>query len=225
MTVKRLLGWSLGNALGLGVGFVVMLQVSMLIEQGLDFERHWQFLPPDGALVTYLSRLGGALAGGFLFGLGQILASPRLRTRTIGWLSAATFGFALMMILIEGPLILTGLWGRIPGPVEPILITVGGCSLAGGLQLLILRREGIESMKWFVLWVAGLVASLLPAALMFASIEGAGVVLSWPVEVFLSGFPVAGVAALMSGRAFLDAIAPGGPRPATSDQPSPLMTG
>ena len=41
------------------------------------------------------------------------------------------------------------------------------------------------------------------------SLEGAELALSWPIEVFLMGFVVAGVAALVSGRALFAAISPG----------------
>ncbi len=52
---------------------------------------------------------------------------------------------------------------------------------------------------------AGLVASMVPTALLFTSLEGLRVSLSWPMVVFLSGFMVAGVAAWISGRALLAA--------------------
>ena len=90
-------------------------------------------------------------------------------------------------------------------------MTVGGGSLAGVLQYLALRRQGIVASKWLVRWLAGLVASMVPTALLFMSLEGLRVSLSWPMVVFLSGFMVAGVAAWISGKAlFAGGFAPSG---------------
>ena len=44
---------------------------------------------------------------------------------------------------------------------------------------------------------------MVPTALLFTSLEGLRVSLSWPMVVFLSGFMVAGVAAWISGKALL----------------------
>ena len=35
--------WTAACALGLGIAFVAYLQIGMLVEFGLDFERHWQW--------------------------------------------------------------------------------------------------------------------------------------------------------------------------------------
>lgn len=43
-------------------------------------------------------------------------------------------------------------------------------------------------------------------AVLFMSLEGLGVSLSWPTEVFLNGFIVAGVAAWISGKALFAAL-------------------
>ena len=40
MKKHELLVWTSANALGLGVGFVAMLQMQMLIEFGFDWEMH-----------------------------------------------------------------------------------------------------------------------------------------------------------------------------------------
>ena len=123
------------------------------------------------------------------------------------WILATTAGFGLMVV-VAWPLLAAEILGRIPGPVEPIMATVGSCSVAGILQYLALRRQGIVASKWLVLWVGGLVADLVPTALLFMSFEGVELALSFPMEVFLSGFLVAGVAALISGGALFTAISP-----------------
>ena len=113
------------------------------------------------------------------------------------------------MVAVVWPLMAVGVWGRMPGPVEPIVGIVGSCSVAGILQYRLLRRHGVVATKWLVLWVCGLVASLVPTTVMFISLESLKLALSWPVEIFLSGAPVAGVAALISGGALFAAIPPG----------------
>lgn len=103
-------------------------------------------------------------------------------------------------IAIQWPLMALGVWGVIPGPVEPIIVTVGGASLAGIFQYLMLRRHGIHASKWLILWIVGLVASLVPMAILFMSLDKLNMSISWPTEVFVMGFIVAGVAALISGK-------------------------
>jgi pimeloyl-ACP methyl ester carboxylesterase len=108
-------------------------------------------------------------------------------------------------------------WGRIPGPVEPIVLLHGGGGLAGILQYLMLSRQGIHARKWMVLWIVGLVANLLPTALLFISLDKLGVSISWPAEAFLNGFMVAGVAASISGKALFAALAEASPEEAASE--------
>ena len=205
MKKEPLLKWTLANALGLGVGFVASQQTIMLFQYGLDFERHWQFgQQPDRTLSTYAGILVGAIVLGLILGSAQALVLRSRLLRVGPWILATTAGFGLVVAVIL-PLLAADFWGRIPGPVEPIVITVGGGSLAGVLQYLALRRQGIVASKWLTLWIGGLVASFVPMALVFMSLEGLGLSLSWPMEVFVMGFIVAGVAAWISGRALFAA--------------------
>ena len=67
MKQKPLVKWISANALGLGVGFVAMLQITMLIEYGLDFERHWQFgTPVQSDVRAYAARFVAQLLGGVI---------------------------------------------------------------------------------------------------------------------------------------------------------------
>jgi hypothetical protein len=103
--------------------------------------------------------------------------------------------------------------------VEPILFTVGGCILAGICQYLVLRRQGIAASRWLLLWVVGVIGGLALTAAFFMSIEGLGVSLGWFLDVFFSGFWVAGVAALVSGSTLFSALLSARPEPALSDTP------
>lgn len=203
---RQLWTWTLANALGLGVGFVAVLQVGMLIRFGLDTELHWNPTPYGRGVRDYAQSLVGLLAGGAVLGSAQAFVVRSRAVRVVPWILSTAAGFGLLVAVIW-PLTALEIWGRIPGPVEPIAFTVGGGSLAAVLQYLSLRRQGIVASRWLALWIGGLVASLVPTGLMFILIEGPlGLSVSWPLEVFLSGFVVAALAALISGRAFMAAL-------------------
>jgi hypothetical protein len=71
----------------------------------------------------------------------------------------------------------------------------------------LLRGEGIAAGKWLGRWIAGLFGGLVATALFFSLVEGPlDTEVSWPLAVFLSGFIVAGVAALASGKALFTAL-------------------
>lgn len=197
--------WISANALGLGVGFLAALQTGMLIEFGFDTEKHWQFVPPSQSGLVYASILGSLLVLGAIFGSAQTSILCSRSVRGARWILSTTAGFGLF-VAVEWPLLAANLWGRFPGPVEPILILTVGGSLAGILQYFALRRQGIHAPKWLARWIIGLVVSLVPTALLFVSLESLGASISWPLEAFLSGFTVGGVAAWISGKALFAAL-------------------
>jgi hypothetical protein len=192
--------WIAANAIGLAVGFVVTLQAGMLIENPLDTELYWQFIPPGHTFSAYAAELVSDVLLGVILGSAQVSMLRSRLPRPSSWILSTSAGFGLVAAVVW-PLMAADLWGRFEGPVEPISLLVGGGSLAGILQHLALRRQGVHASKWLALWITGLVASLVPAAILFMSLEGMGVSISWPVEAFLSGFMVAGVAAWISGKA------------------------
>jgi uncharacterized membrane protein len=223
MKRRPLIPWTLANAIGLGTAFVAMLQIGMFLKYGLDFEKHWQFVPsPPPPAWGYVGMVANYLVAGALFGGAQALVLRGRPVRVGSWILSTAVGFGFLAAVIA-PLTALGIWGRIPGPVEPISFTVGGGIVAGILQHLSLRRQGIVAAKWLALWVVGLIVSLVPMAITFMSLEGLGLLdpLGWPMEVFLTGLLVAGVAALISGKALstvLGATTPleGWPRPAAA---------
>jgi hypothetical protein len=205
MKKNVLLMWTAVNAIGLAVGFVAFVQTVNLIGYG---SIEWQPEPPSPTAEMYFALLVAFLVEGAIFGSGQALVLRSLRLPAIPWILATAAGFGLTVI-IDWPLLAAEILGRIPGPVEPIIATVGGGSLAGIVQYLVLRRQGIHASKWLTLWIVGLFASQVPIALLFMSLEALGVSLSWPVMVFLSGLMTAGVAALISGNRLLAVISGG----------------
>lgn len=199
MKKYELIKWTFANALGLGIGFVVSLQTLMLIQYGFDFEKHWQFVPPKLDLLTYFAYLVSALIGGAILGWSQSMVLKARGIKPFSWFFATVIGFGLI-VLIDWPLLYTGDLGIIPGPVEPIIFTVGGGIFAGAMHYFLLRRLGFNAKKWFLMWIAGLVVGILPTGLFFTFIADP-IGLSWQMDTFFSGFIPFGVAALISGKA------------------------
>ena len=104
-------------------------------------------------------------------------------------------------VAVAWPLAAIGLLGVMGGPVEAIMVTVGGGSVAGFCQHLSLHRTGLASGGWLLRWVAGLVAGAVVMTAIFVVVVGPlGISLSWPAEIFTKGFVVGGVAAIISGN-------------------------
>jgi hypothetical protein len=206
---RELIDWTLLNALGLALGFFTILQTGMLFEFGFNWQMHWAGIeaPVSQNTRPYFTALVASLAGGLIFGLSQAFFLRARKVTPFNWIVATVIGFGLLAVVIDWPLIAAGLLGVIPGPVEPIIATVGSGAFAGLFQFLLLRRERIRAPKWALLWVFGLVISLLPTALIFITLEELNISISWPTEVFVSGFTVGGVAALVSGRELLRTLA------------------
>ena len=159
--------------------------------------------PWDLAFTVMMWVVGGLVLGG-----AQALV-PRFSVLHRGhWIVATAVGFGAAALTLAVPLQAAGVLGRIPGPAEPILFTIGACVGAGVFQWLLLRRQGFVAGRWLRLWIAGLVLSLVPTVLMFFVLQGLlGLEIVWPVEVFLNGLVRAGVAAWVSGGALFSALA------------------
>lgn len=197
--------WSATNAVGLGVSFLVYLQVGMMLRHGLDFERYWVPTKEPAGTDFLVPLMVSLLVGGAVFGAAQALVLRASGVRAGQWVLATALGF-LLLIGIYWPLVVARVLGAIPGPVEPLLFTAGGCTLAGICQFVALRRQGVSAARWLGLWIAGLFAGVLAATGFFISLDATGLSLAWPVQIFLAGFLIAGVAALISGRALLVAL-------------------
>lgn len=207
MNNNQLLKWIFANAFGLGIGFILFLQIGMTLRYGFNMEKYWKFGQPwDYSLWEYMRRLISSFVLGAFVGFVQysIVKSINANIRLSPWVSVTAIGFCLLTITVDWPLLYME-FGNLPGPLDPIIVTVGGGIFAGVAQYFYLRRKGILAKKWLLLWLTGLVLSLIPTALFFTFI-GDHLKLSWPMEVFISGFLVAGVAAWISGNAFFSAL-------------------
>ena len=198
MKKNELIKWTFVNAFGLGIGFLVYLQLAMIIEHGFDTNKYWKWVPPQQNFTTYFGILISALVGGAILGYAQSLVLRTKGVKSASWILATVIGFGLL-ILIDWPLLYTGDLGKIPGPVEPLIFTVGGCFLAGLIQYFLLKRQNIIAGKWQLMWILGLIVGIVLAGLFFTFI-GDPLEISWPLETFFSGFIIAGVASLISGK-------------------------
>jgi hypothetical protein len=106
--------------------------------------------------MVHVPVLGGVI--GYL----QVRALKSSLVRSGPWVALTALGFACVFVFEAlRPTIITG--GH-PGPTEPILIGVGGGSLAGILQALYLRSQGVAVYRWLKLWFVGLLAGVAAAA-------------------------------------------------------------
>jgi hypothetical protein len=192
--------WSIANALGLSVGFVAALQTGFLLQFGFNFDAHWS---PEalGQGVWLGYRFIGLLLGGTIFAIAQTVVLPPVVPRLAPWLLTGALGYGFIAVVMW-PFWAAGLWGSIPGPVEPLLITIGGGCVMGVLQWLLLRTHAVNATNWLAWWLLGLLVSLPATFVTFFIVLGIlKLQLSWPSQVALSGFVVGGVAGLLSARA------------------------
>lgn len=115
--------------------------------------------------IVHLAAFGaliGWLQATVLRGAARSDASgrePPLGRGAWSFLAAVAFSGILVLEIVRPGLVA----GGHPEPFEPILIAVGGGTLAGLLQWLYLRRRGIDATRWLGHWVGGLVAGLIAA--------------------------------------------------------------
>jgi hypothetical protein len=155
---------------------------------------------------AYLGQIVALLVMGAILGSAQSFVTRSYSVPIMPWILATAAGFATISAVII-PLIYFGVWGNIPGPVEPLIITVGGCSGAGVFQYMVLKRNQIRAAKWLGIWVVSLILGVIPSGVIFMTLEGPlGISINWPAQVALTGFLIGGFGALFSGQTFLSAL-------------------
>src|SRR5262245_55741875 len=99
MKTTVIVKWTAASALGLGVAFVAYLQIGMLVEFGLDFERHWQWQEhaEEANFRFYAETLVALLVAGSIFGAFQALALRSNGLRVVPWIFATAVGFVLLV--------------------------------------------------------------------------------------------------------------------------------
>lgn len=145
----------------------------------------------------------------------KTLRTPEIRPGS--WVLVTALGFASIFVFeVLRPGVVTG--GH-PAPIEPLLIGIGGGTMAGFCQWLYLRKLGIVASRWLGLWIVGLCAGAVLAAGVLTLLsplgpwvrstlsESAVLVVSQFIFYIVYGPALGATAGFLSGRALLDALA------------------
>lgn len=217
---SRLATWVFLNGIGMALAFLTFLHVLFALAFGLDFERYWsQSAVEDLENAEQVMRLGlviGLPLAGAVFTSVQATFLRRYAVDLRSWILAGPLGFVLPLLVIWP---LTAIWGDIPGPVEPFTIVAGGLVGTAVFQWLALRRRGIESKRWLILWCVGLPLGMVAFMLGYLLLDTVASI-GWAAEVALIGFAIGGGAAAVSGTALLGTISVTPSSPAVPPPPA-----
>ena len=198
----------------MALGFLAFLEVLFVLAFGLRLDLHWSTEAVEGLQDPMrLLRVGlpiGLLTAGAILTLCQaaVLRGMVPRAATV-WILTGPAGFALVLIFVW-PLSEMGIWGRIPGPVEPLGIVGGGLLATTTIQWWLLARNGVRATRPLLLWIVGLPLGMaLSIGVLLVAIEVFQVGVPWAAEVSLYGVLVGGTAAAVSGRSLYEAILQG----------------
>lgn len=171
----------------------------------------WMDLPTYEALYQFnlLVHIPALLVFGAIVGAAQYLVLRRLLPRAWIWIISTAIGFAAILVLeaVERHIVI----GPTSGPVEPVMVVLGGGILAGFLQCLYLRRHSSSDWWYLLFWVVGLVLGVVLAVPVMIGIgmvfgdairqlEAAAPHVSWGIEIGLFGLIFGAVAGLVSSR-------------------------
>ena len=227
--------WTLATALGYLLGFWSFGLISTILSffapesianiGPLDLPEH---LDPN-ALPDWLDRstyetlytfhLSEHLVMYPIFGaVFASIQSFTLRDKLSGitpWIVAAMLGFLTIIIVevFKRHIVI----GPHAGPIEPIMIVLGGGGLAGLFQFLWLRSQDIHAAKWLGMWITGILAGIVVAVAFLIGlgklIGGAIAYLqenlpqiSWAIEMGIFGSVVGGVAGWVSGNTLKESL-------------------
>lgn len=215
MKERFLAKWILVNGAGMALGFWIYLNLLMVLAFGLDFEKYWSETAVEGIEnPEQLLRLGSAIGLPLAGAAFTSLQAPLLRNTSVDlrwWILAGPSGFVIPLLVIWA---LTPVWGDIPGPVEPFTIVGGGLVGVAALQWWSLRRNGVSSKRWVILWCLGLPMGMVAFMLTYILVDsvflsGSEQSISWAGEVGMIGFAIGSVAAAISGKSLRRAVSPG----------------
>lgn len=189
------------NGAGMALAFLTFLHVLFVLAFGFDVERYWSEVAVESiANAERLLRVGLAIGlplAGVVFSTFQATALRHSSVPLRSWILTGPVGFVLPALLIWP---FTAVWGDIPGPVEPFTIVGGALVGTGVLQWLTLRRKGMRSVRWLVLWILGIPFGMVAFAAAYVVLDLV-VDINWAAEVGLIGFGIGSCAAAASGRA------------------------
>lgn len=221
--------WSLATALGFCFAFV-SFPLGQRLSQAfapssiadIQLENVPEHLRPDALpawmdVSTYetlyqfhlLVHIPALIVFGAIVGAAQYLVLRRLLPRAWLWIVSTAVGFAVILVLesVERHIVI----GPTTGPVEPLLIVLGGGCLAGVLQWLYLRSHASADWRYPVFWSVGLVVgvalavpAMIGVGMIFGDairrLEAAAPHVAWGIEIGLFGLIVGSIAGLVSSH-------------------------
>lgn len=231
--------WAAMTSLGLGLAFLSfipgMLVMDLFLPPGLTnmgSSAMPESLDPEALpawldVKTYRSwyqmhlayHVVALAAFGCIVGWFQ---SRRLRryVPTLHWVGATAMGFVTILCfeIVERHIVI----GPHGGSVEPLMISIGGSTIAGLAQWFVLRRRGVRASRWLAFWVVGVVVGVVVAVAAIIGLETAaqgmidrkttGVVaqaVPWGLMLLTFGSVTGAVAGAISARPLSFSLATG----------------
>jgi hypothetical protein len=161
-----------------------------------------------GYHIVALAAFGGIVGWSQSRRLGEYVPAQ-------SWVVATAVGFAAILCVeaIERHIVV----GPHAGPIEPLMISVGGSSLAGLAQWIVLRQRGVNASRWLASWIIGVVVGVCAAVGVIMGLEAVlvkgpltGVVaqaVAWGCMLLLLGLVTGAVAGAISARALNSSLA------------------
>lgn len=197
--------WAAVTSVGLGVAFVSfipgMLVMDLFLPTGLtnmgssampealDPAALPAWLDQETYRSWYRMHLGYHIVALAAFGGIVGWAQSRLLhgyLPTSHWVGATALGFVsiLSFEIVERHVVV----GPHAGPIEPLMISIGGSAIAGLAQWWVLRRRGVLASRWLAFWVLGVMVGVGAAV---ATVIG----LQFAVSLFVPTFEPTSVVA------------------------------
>lgn len=125
--------------------------------------------------VNLIGHIFAFLLFGLIVGMFQYYILRKILKRAGPWILGSVCGFTAILLfeVIKPHLVI----GPHEGPLEPIIIALGGGSLAGFFQWIYLRSTGVNATRWLFLWIGGIMVGII-----------ASIAVIIPVEILLVGF-------------------------------------
>lgn len=137
---------------------------------------------------------------------------------TLHWVGATALGFVAILCfeIVERHVVV----GPHAGPIEPLMISIGGSTIAGLAQWLVLRRRGVLASRWLMFWIVGVVVGVGVAVATIIGLETAtrglfdqtptsvvAQAVVWGTMLLLLGLVTGAVAGAISARALSSSLA------------------
>lgn len=188
--------WAAVTSVGFGLAFLSfipgMLVMDLFLPEGLTNMGSGtmpEALDPDALpawleLETYRAwyrmHLGYHVVALAVFGgiVGWFQSRVLRRyVRVLPWVAATATGFVTILCfeIVEPHIVV----GPHAGPLEPLMISIGGSTMAGLAQWSVLRQRGARARRWLAFWILGVVVGVGVAVASIIGLEAAVVGLGW----------------------------------------------